>query len=142
MPAPPKAPQPRRRGPIGPPKPRTNPFSRAGRTPLIRNLIQPEVQVTLSNLSQAIRFIVANDCLKDVELKPGDAEEERRKAERVVEIGIEGSYASQADEKNARTAASDASVNTDGLSDPEFADVNVNNPSSVHVDVVQALGEN
>lgn len=136
--APPKAPQPRRRGPAGPPKPRTNPFSRAGRTPLIRNLIQPEVQVTLSNLSQAIRFIVANDCLKDVELKPGDAEEERRKAERVVEIGSEGS--SQGDDRNVRTATSDETMNTDGPSDPEIADVN--NPRSAHVDVVQVLGEN
>ena len=45
------------------------------------------MHVTLSNLSQAIRFIVANDCLRDVELKPGDAEDERRKNEKVLVVG-------------------------------------------------------
>jgi hypothetical protein len=69
--------RPRRRV-VGPPKPRNNPFSRASRRTLLRSLLEPEVQVTLSDLSQAIRFIVANDCLRNVELKPGDAEDERR----------------------------------------------------------------
>lgn len=41
----------------------------------------------MSNLSQAIRFIVANDCLRNVELKPGDAEDERRKNEKVRIVG-------------------------------------------------------
>jgi hypothetical protein len=45
------------------------------------------VNVTLSNLSQAIRFIVANDCLRNVELKPGDAEDQRRENEKVRIVG-------------------------------------------------------
>jgi hypothetical protein len=31
--------------------------------------------MTVSNLSQAIRFLVDNDFLENVELKPGDAKE-------------------------------------------------------------------
>lgn len=31
--------------------------------------------MTVSNLSQAIRFLVDNDFLKDVEMKPGQADE-------------------------------------------------------------------
>ena len=38
-------------------------------------LLLPEVRMTVSNLSQAIRFLVDNDFLDDVELKPGEAEE-------------------------------------------------------------------
>lgn len=34
--------------------------------------------MTVSNLSQAIRFIVDNDFLRDVELKPGQAAEKHR----------------------------------------------------------------
>jgi len=34
----------------------------------------PEIRNTVSNLSQAIRFLVDNDFLENVELKPGDAE--------------------------------------------------------------------
>jgi hypothetical protein len=34
----------------------------------------PDIQATVSNLSQAIRFLVANNFLENVELKPGDAE--------------------------------------------------------------------
>jgi hypothetical protein len=33
--------------------------------------------VTVSNLSQAIRFLVDNDFLENVELKPGEANEKR-----------------------------------------------------------------
>lgn len=33
--------------------------------------------MTVSNLSQAIRFLVANDFLENVELKPGEANEKR-----------------------------------------------------------------
>jgi len=35
----------------------------------------PEIRVTVSNLSQAIRFLVDNDFLENVELKPGEANE-------------------------------------------------------------------
>ena len=35
----------------------------------------PEIRMTLSNLSQAIHFLVDNDFLDNVELKPGQANE-------------------------------------------------------------------
>ena len=38
-------------------------------------LLLPEVRMTVSNLSQAIHFLVDNDFLEGVELKPGQAEE-------------------------------------------------------------------
>jgi len=36
-------------------------------------LLLPDIRITISNLSQAIRFLVDNDFLRDVELKPGTA---------------------------------------------------------------------
>ncbi|KAK7064153.1 hypothetical protein R3P38DRAFT_27660 [Favolaschia claudopus] len=62
-----------------PPQPRQltrNPF--ASRPTLLRNLLLPEIRITVSNLSQAIRFLVDNDFLQDVELKPGEAQEKPR----------------------------------------------------------------
>ncbi len=38
-------------------------------------LLEREIQVTVSNLSQAIRFLVNNDFLDGVEVTPGQAEE-------------------------------------------------------------------
>ncbi len=38
-------------------------------------LLLPEIRITVSNLSQAIRFIVDNDFFTGVELKPGQAED-------------------------------------------------------------------
>lgn len=35
-------------------------------------LLLPEIRFTVSNLSQAIHFLVQNDFLQDVELQPGD----------------------------------------------------------------------
>ncbi|KAG8691867.1 hypothetical protein FRC11_007226 [Ceratobasidium sp. 423] len=55
-----------------PPKPVYNPFNQ--RPNLLRNLLMPDIQATVSNLSQAIKFLVANDFLENVELEPGDAE--------------------------------------------------------------------
>ncbi|KAF7347761.1 NUFIP1 domain-containing protein [Mycena venus] len=43
--------------------------------PLLRNLLLPEIRITVSNLSQAIRFLVDNDFLQNVELRPGQANE-------------------------------------------------------------------
>ena len=43
----------------------------------IYKLLLPEIRVTISNLSQAIRFLVDNDFLENVELKPGEANEKR-----------------------------------------------------------------
>ncbi|KAK0208264.1 hypothetical protein DFS33DRAFT_1484656 [Desarmillaria ectypa] len=42
---------------------------------LLRNLLLPEIRMTVSNLSQAIRFLVQNDFLRNVELKPREADE-------------------------------------------------------------------
>ena len=44
-------------------------------THVAKQLILPEIRVTVSNLSQAIRFLVDNDFLKGVELKAGEASE-------------------------------------------------------------------
>lgn len=38
-------------------------------------LLLPEIKMTISNLSQAIRFLVDNDFLDNVELRPGQADE-------------------------------------------------------------------
>jgi len=59
--------------PAQPKKAPYNPF--ASRPTLLRNLLLPEIRVTVSNLSQAIRFLVANDFLEAVEMKPGQANE-------------------------------------------------------------------
>lgn len=56
-----------------PRKPLCNPF--ASRHSLLRNLLTPEIRMTVSNLSQAIRFLVDNDFLENVELRPGQASE-------------------------------------------------------------------
>lgn len=42
-------------------------------------LLLPEIRNTVSNLSQAIRFLVDNDFLENVELKPGDAERQEHR---------------------------------------------------------------
>ncbi|RXW24778.1 hypothetical protein EST38_g1110 [Candolleomyces aberdarensis] len=65
--------QDRKRPPPQPKKPPKNPF--ASRPSLLRNLLTPEIRMTVSNLSQAIRFLVDNDFLRGVELKPGEASE-------------------------------------------------------------------
>ncbi|KAG2023394.1 hypothetical protein CC2G_001054 [Coprinopsis cinerea AmutBmut pab1-1] len=66
-------PKPRQQRPSQPKRPLHNPFDK--RPPLLRNLLLPEIRVTVSNLSQAIRFLVDNDFLRSVELKPGQAQE-------------------------------------------------------------------
>ncbi|KAJ3757354.1 hypothetical protein EV360DRAFT_46189 [Lentinula raphanica] len=48
-----------------------NPF--APKTSLLQKLLLPETQMTVSNLSQAIRFIVDNNFFDGVELTPGEA---------------------------------------------------------------------
>ncbi|KAG6829387.1 hypothetical protein H0H92_004655 [Tricholoma furcatifolium] len=58
-----------------PPQPRKEPYNPfASRPTLLRNLLLPEIRVTISNLSQAIRFLVDNEFLEGVELTPGAAE--------------------------------------------------------------------
>ncbi|KAJ7181746.1 nuclear fragile X mental retardation-interacting protein 1-domain-containing protein [Mycena crocata] len=63
----------RRPHPPQPKQPLRNPF--ASRPTLLRNLLLPEIRITVSNLSQAIRFLVDNDFLQNVELRPGQANE-------------------------------------------------------------------
>jgi len=41
---------------------------------LFLQLILPEIRITVSNLSQAIRFLVDNNFLAGVELEPGEAD--------------------------------------------------------------------
>ncbi|KIY62433.1 hypothetical protein CYLTODRAFT_447209 [Cylindrobasidium torrendii FP15055 ss-10] len=62
----------RPRAPRAPPAPQQPPH-----TNLLRNLLLPEIRMTVSNLSQAIRFIVDNDFLQNVELKVGEAQDEK-----------------------------------------------------------------
>ena len=51
-------------------------------------LLLPEVRHTVSNLSQAIRFLVDNEFLENVELKPGDADNPLiKEVEEEVEAG-------------------------------------------------------
>ncbi|KAF8560436.1 hypothetical protein OG21DRAFT_1401275 [Imleria badia] len=57
-----------------PKKPPRNPF--VSRSTLLRNLLLPEIRVTVSNLSQAVHFLVENDFLRGVELRPGEAQEQ------------------------------------------------------------------
>jgi hypothetical protein len=45
----------------------------------LNQLLLPEIRNTVSNLSQAIRFLVDNDFLENVELKPGDAERQKNR---------------------------------------------------------------
>jgi len=63
------------RRPAPPPRPPPRvPFS--NRQSLLRNLLLPEIRFTVSNLSQAIHFLVQNDLLQDVELKPGEIDDQ------------------------------------------------------------------
>lgn len=67
-------PKPIKRSPQPQPKPPPrNPF--ASRPTLLRSLLLPEIRITVSNLSQAIRFLVDNDFLRGVEMKPGEAQQ-------------------------------------------------------------------
>lgn len=68
------SPKPIKRPPQPQPKPLPrNPF--ASRPTLLRSLLLPEIRITVSNLSQAIRFLVDNDFLRGVEMKPGEAQQ-------------------------------------------------------------------
>ncbi len=63
----------------------------AGAIQLIKvyKLLATPIQNTLSQLSQTIRFLVANDMLEGVELRPGQAEEQERERRKVVVIASE-----------------------------------------------------
>jgi len=63
--------------------PPQNPFDK-NRNTLLHNILLPEIRMTISNFSQALRFLVDNDFLDGVELKPGEADAQ---AIQVVEQG-------------------------------------------------------
>ncbi|KAG9039367.1 hypothetical protein FRB95_010655 [Tulasnella sp. JGI-2019a] len=62
---------PKRKSPPQPRRVNRGPFN--NRPSLLRNLLLPDIRTTVSNLSQAIRFLVANDFLEGVEFRPGQA---------------------------------------------------------------------
>ncbi|KAI6136714.1 hypothetical protein F5141DRAFT_994922 [Pisolithus sp. B1] len=66
------------RRPPQPKKPPRIPFT--SRPDLLRKLLLPEIRITVSNLSQAIRFLVDNDFLQGVESSPGEG------GEKMIEI--------------------------------------------------------
>lgn len=49
-------------------------------------LLATPINNTLSQLSQTIRFLVANNMLENVELRPGQAEDEEKEKNKVVEV--------------------------------------------------------
>ena len=48
------------------------------------------IQNTLSQLTQTIRFLVANDMLRGVELNPGDAEAQQKERSRISVVEDRG----------------------------------------------------
>lgn len=66
---------------------------------LISQLLLPEIRMTVSNLSQAIRFLVDNDFLENVELRAGQADE------RMIEVVGESEHTDDAT-KEANQASS------------------------------------
>ncbi|ORY28620.1 hypothetical protein BCR39DRAFT_199676 [Naematelia encephala] len=73
----------RRKIPRQPPPKKANVFARPS---MLGALLANPIQNTLSQLSQTIRFLVANDMLQDVELRPGEAEERERERNKVVVV--------------------------------------------------------
>ncbi|WVQ71103.1 hypothetical protein IAR50_000628 [Cryptococcus sp. DSM 104548] len=63
---------------------RANPFERPS---ILGALLANPIHNTVSQLSQTIRFLVANDMLRNVELRPGQAEDEEREKIKVVVVG-------------------------------------------------------
>lgn len=83
--APPRAPPPRR----------VNPFTRPSMLGAVSlmichiltfQLLANPIQNTLSQLTQTIRFLAANDMLRNVEMVPGQAEEMEKKVQFVVPL--------------------------------------------------------
>ncbi|WVF70714.1 hypothetical protein IAT40_005507 [Kwoniella sp. CBS 6097] len=64
---------------------RANPFERPS---MLGSLLANPIENTISQLSQTIRFLVANDFLKGVELKVGDAEDQAREKNKVVDVDV------------------------------------------------------
>ncbi|KAI0036600.1 nuclear fragile X mental retardation-interacting protein 1-domain-containing protein [Vararia minispora EC-137] len=108
----PPTPHPRpavRQRPPQPRKPPANPF--APKSSLLRSLLSNEIRMTVSNLSQAIHFLVTNDFLENVELKPGQAQE------KLIEVIGETSAADEVE----KTRDADTSQATDAPQDTAHA---------------------
>ncbi|KIS01616.1 hypothetical protein L804_01494 [Cryptococcus deuterogattii 2001/935-1] len=71
----------KKKQPRQPPARKPNPFERPS---MLGALLANPIQNTLSQISQTIRFLVANDMLQDVEIRPGQAEEEEKARNKVV----------------------------------------------------------
>ncbi|GMK60029.1 hypothetical protein CspeluHIS016_0902460 [Cutaneotrichosporon spelunceum] len=82
--------------PKGPPKPRPPRVPRGpppnafARPSMLGAILANPIENTLSQLSQTIRFLVANDMLRGVEVRAGQAEEEKREREKIVVVEGEG----------------------------------------------------
>jgi hypothetical protein len=71
-------------------------------------LLANPIQNTLSQLTQTIRFLAANDMLRNVETRPGQAAEQAAEREKVVlveEVGVGGEVAAAASPADAETQA-------------------------------------
>ncbi|OXG34850.1 hypothetical protein C359_06307 [Cryptococcus neoformans Bt120] len=73
--------QEKKKQPRQPPVRKPNPFERPS---MLGALLANPIQNTLSQISQTIRFLVANDMLQNVEIRPGQAEEEEKARNKVV----------------------------------------------------------
>lgn len=88
--------------PLQPRRPQRSSF--LSKPALLRNLLLPEIRITVSNLSQAIRFLVANNFLEDVELRPGDAHQ------KMIEVvgSSDKAHSSSATQRNQKEKLIDA----------------------------------
>ncbi|XAO23471.1 hypothetical protein I312_102249 [Cryptococcus bacillisporus CA1280] len=87
--------QEKKKQPRQPPARKPNPFERPS---MLGALLANPIQNTLSQISQTIRFLVANNMLQDVEIRPGQAEEEEKARNKVVLL--DGSNDNEAIDKN------------------------------------------
>ncbi|WWC68473.1 uncharacterized protein I206_102402 [Kwoniella pini CBS 10737] len=60
------------------------------RPSMLGSLLSNPIQNTISQISQTIRFLVANDMLEGVELKPGDAQKAEEEKNKVTEVNTSG----------------------------------------------------
>ncbi|KAK4683853.1 paired amphipathic helix protein Sin3a, partial [Tremellales sp. Uapishka_1] len=75
---------PKPKQPKMPPGKKANAFERPS---MLGALLATPIHNTLSQLSQTIRFLVANDMLENVELRVGEAEEREREKTKIVSLG-------------------------------------------------------
>ncbi|WVQ85281.1 hypothetical protein IAT38_007446 [Cryptococcus sp. DSM 104549] len=86
--------QEKKKAPRQPAAKKPNPFARPS---MLGSLLANPIQNTISQLSQTIRFLVANDMLEGVELKPGDAEAQERERNKVAVVSEKSSLVQEVD---------------------------------------------